>query len=131
MEVLTEFLLDLVLGIIAVLAVYACRAVDHFAERTVADIENEQAKRYATEITRAVSDAVKCTCQTYVDELKEAKSFTKEAQAEAMKRSLTTALKSISPEAIEFIQNVYGDVEPYLTAKIEAAVREQRKIFVY
>ena len=130
-EIFKEFLVDLTLAVISVLAIYACRAADQITEKAAAEIENENARHYAEEIGRAVSEAVSCTCQTYVDSLKESKSFTKEAQAEAMSRSLNTAIQLLSPAALDFIKEVYGDTTEYLMPKIEASVREQRKIYVY
>lgn len=52
--------------------------------------------------------------------------FTKEAQAEALTKAKNTAIAIISPAAAEFINEVYGDLETYLTAKIEEAVRVQK-----
>lgn len=87
---------------------------------------NKEAKHYIDEVTAAVTTAVTATSQTYVDALKNKNMFTKEAQAEALTKAKNTAIAIISPAAAEFINEVYGDLETYLTAKIEEAVRVQK-----
>lgn len=83
-------------------------------------------KENIKEIADAISNAVSATSQTYVDALKQAGTFTKEAQAEAAKKALEACIASISPAAREFIEQLYGDISEYLSAKIEAEVRKQK-----
>ena len=61
-----------------------------------------------------------------MDALKQAGTFTKEAQAEAAQKALTACMASISPAATAFIEEAYGDLKAYLANKIEAEVRKQK-----
>lgn len=89
-------------------------------------IENDTAKHYLDEITNAVTTAVSATSQTYVDALKKDNAFTKEAQLEALNKAKDTALSILSPAAAQFVSEVYGDLNSFLVAKIEEAVRTQK-----
>lgn len=80
------------------------------------------------EIASAAADAVAMVSQTYVDALKAAGAFDKEAQKEALSRALAACLASLSQSAQEYISTTYGDINAYLTTKIEAEVRAQKLI---
>ena len=72
------------------------------------------------------SGAITEDAQTYVDALKAENAFTKEAQLEALNKAKDTALAVLSPAAVQFIADVYGDLNAYLIAKIEETVRVQK-----
>lgn len=125
-----ELLLDLLLAVITVavpvLTTYAVGYINKAKERAIANTEDTKRQGYIKEIADAISDAVSATSQTYVDALKNAGKFTKEAQEEAAQKALNACIASISPAATEFIEDAYGDVKEYLTNKIEAEVRKQK-----
>ena len=85
--------------------------------------------RIAREIANAVADAVAYVSQVYVDGLKLAGSFDEEAQKQALSMALAACLASLSQSAQDYIQRTYGDVNSYLTTKIEAEVRAQKLSF--
>lgn len=84
-------------------------------------------KKIWAEASDAIEGAVAAVNQTFVDELKGKNLFDKEAQTEAFERALDGTIAALSQEAIDFINNTYGDVEIWLTDKIEAAVRKNKK----
>lgn len=111
---------------VPIIAGYLAGFLKKSSAQVEAKTENERAKHYIEEVTEAVTTAVTATSQTYVDALKNKNMFTKEAQVEALEKAKNTAVAIISPAAAEFITEVYGDLELYLTAKIEEAVRVQK-----
>jgi len=125
-----EFLFTLLQGILSVAIPLATAYLVTFLRKKTAQVqaqtENEKAKQYLGEITDAVTTAVTATSQTYVDALKADNAFTKEAQLEALTKAKDTALSILSPAAAQFIVEVYGDLNNYLTAKIEETVRVQK-----
>lgn len=125
-----ELLLDLLLAVITaavpVLTTYAVSYINKAKEKAVASTEDTKRQGYIKEIADAISDAVSATSQTYVDALKQAGKFTKEAQEEAAKKALASCIASISPAATDFIEDAYGDIKEYLANKIEAEVRKQK-----
>lgn len=125
-----EILLDLVLAVIAaavpVLTAHAVAYIKKAKEKAVASTDNTKVQGYITEISDAVANAVAATSQTYVDALKKAGAFSKEAQKEAAEKALSACLTSISPAAVDFIKGAYDDLRGYLYTKIEAEVRRQK-----
>lgn len=125
-----EILLDLVLAVIAaavpVITAHAVGYIKKAKEKAVASTDNTKVQGYIAEISEAVVNAVAATSQTYVDALKKAGTFGKEAQGEAAEKALSACLSSISPAAVDFIEGAYDDLRDYLSTKIEAEVRRQK-----
>lgn len=125
-ELLFDLLLAVITAAIPALTAYALSYINKVKENAVADTYDIKKQGYIKEIANAISDAVAATSQTYVDALKQAGTFTKEAQAEAAQKALTACMASISPAATAFIEEAYGDLKAYLANKIEAEVRKQK-----
>ena len=89
-------------------------------------VKNETAQKYIDMIADTVMTCVTATTQTYVDSLKAQGKFDAAAQKEAFNRSLQAILTSLSVDAIRYIEEISGDVELYLTQKIEAAVKASK-----
>lgn len=97
-------------------------------DNIIAGVDDFNQAWYIQEIADAISAAVSATSQTYVDALKQAGKFDKDAQIEAARRALAACMASISPAAKEFIERLYGDITEYLSTKIEAEVRNQKLV---
>ena len=125
-----EILLNLVLAVIAaavpVLTAHAVAYIRKAKEKAVSSTDNTKVQGYIVEISDAVANAVAAISQTYVDALKKAGAFSKEAQEEAAEKALSACLTSISPAAIDYIKGAYNDLKIYLSTKIEAEVRKQK-----
>ena len=66
--------------------------------------------------------------QTYVDALKEQNAFTKEAQEEAFRRVYEAVMTSLTEEAYLYLETIIGDLQDYITAEIEATVKEYKLV---
>lgn len=125
-EFLSNLLIAVITAAVPVLTAYGVGLIKKAAANAAANTDSAKAQGYILEIGNAISDAVAATSQTYVDALKNAGKFDKEAQEEAAKKALTACLASISPAAQSFIEALYGDIKEYLTTRIEAEVRKQK-----
>lgn len=125
-DLISDLLVAVVTVCVPIFTAYIVKAVQKAGENAAADTENIKVQGYIEEITAAITQAVSCTSQTYVDALKEKGEFTLEAQKEALQKSIETAAAILSPAALEFIDDVYGDFVDYVTPKIEAEVRKQK-----
>ena len=122
-----EVLLKLVLiPTIPILVSYISDAFKEWSESKAVEIENDTIEGYLRDITDIITQAVTCTTQTYVESLKAQGKFDALAQKEAFNRSLQAILTSLSVDAIRYIEEISGDVELYLTQKIEAAVKASK-----
>lgn len=86
--------------------------------------ENEKIQKYVDQAVNAVVLAVTSTAQTYVDALKKAGEFNEDAQKLAFNKAKDQALKLITVEGQKAIEALYGDFDEWLTAFIEATVKE-------
>lgn len=125
-EMLFELLIAVITAAVPVLAGFFISYINKAKDKAIAQTDDTKTQGYIAEIAQAISDAVAATSQTYVDALKQAGTFDKEAQKKAAEKALTACLASISPAARAFIESVYGDIVEYLTTKIEAEVRKQK-----
>ncbi len=128
---LSELLLAVITAAVPVLTVYAVNVIRKIGAKAAADTDDIMLQGYIEEITTAVTDAVAATSQTYVDALKKAGKFDKEAQENAAKNALLVCAKTISPAAMQFIEKTYGSIVDYLTNKIESEVRRQKLELAY
>lgn len=85
-------------------------------------IDNEKTKKYITDATEIVLNAVKCVFQTYVDTLKKEGSFDKDAQLTALNKAKDIVLVQLSDDIKNYITTSFGDLDTWVTTKIEASI---------
>ena len=71
----------------------------------------------------AITQAVAYVNQTYVDSLKAAGKFDKEAQVAAFNKAVTAAEQMLTTDVKDAIIEIYGDLSKYLETKIEETCR--------
>ena len=121
-----EFMMTLLQSVLTaavpVVATFLCRLLLAKKQEATARMQSESAKRLLEEACDAVTNAVLCTNQTYVDALKESGTFSPENQKEAFRRAYEAALSIMSEEAAAFVGNLCGDLDAWLKTMIEARV---------
>lgn len=125
-QMLLALLQAVIIAAVPVATKYLCSFLKAKKEETQNKTKNETAKTLLREAFDAVTDAVACTNQTYVDTLKKSGTFTPENQKEAFKKSYETAVSIMSQEAKDLIALTYGSLSEWLTTKIEAEVKSQK-----
>ena len=123
-----ELLQAIATAAIPVCAAYLVQYLHRKSEHIIAQTDNMTIKAFLAEATDAVSTAVTYTSQTFVDALKKEGNFNKDKQQEALKKSLDKAISLLSESAKNALTDIYGDLEAYLTSKIEAEVRSQKTL---
>ena len=121
-----ELLQAIATAAIPVCAAYLVQYLHRKSEHIIAQTDNMTIKAFLAEAADAVSTAVTYTSQTFVDALKKEGIFDKDKQQEALKKSLDKAISLLSESAKNALTDIYGDLEAYLTSKIEAEVRSQK-----
>ena len=127
MEVLREFLFELALACIPIITVYLGKFIYAKWEETRSNITNTKVQKTLDEVVEMVVNVVNATNQVMVDTLKNKGEFTQEAATEAFITSKDKALKMLSTEAAEIIEETYGDVSVYIDTLIESTVRDLKK----
>ena len=123
-----ELLQAIATAAIPVCAAYLVQYLRRKSEQIIAQTDNMTIKAFLVEATDAVSTAVTYTSQTFVDALKKEGNFNKDKQQEALKKSLDKAISLLSESAKNALTDIYGNLEAYLTSKIEAEVRSQKTL---
>lgn len=86
-------------------------------------IDSDVTDKYLTMLQDTIEDAVLATTQTYVEALKNQNMFDKEAQKQAFQLTYDAVMKVLTDDAKKYIENAVGDLEIYITNKIESTVK--------
>lgn len=89
-------------------------------------VDNELAAKYISMLADTISECVIATNQTYVENLKNQNAFDKDAQTKAFKKTYDAVIAILSDEAKEYLASAYGDLQTYITKKIEAEVNANK-----
>lgn len=117
------------LCIIPLLGIFTTYVVKWFAakEKEINNsLENETAKKYNSMLFETIRDCVTATTQTYVESLKKQDKFDAEAQKIAFHMSFDAVMAVLTDDAKEYLSTLYGDLNAYITTKIEAEVKAQK-----
>ena len=90
-------------------------------------IKDKKVAKFMSDITEIVFNGVSCVFQTFVDSLKKANKFDKQAQEEAKQKAFTIIMTQLTPELQEYIQSNFGDVQTYIMNRIESTIYSLKK----
>jgi hypothetical protein len=127
MEFLQNTLYAIITASVPVLTTFACKFLQSLYENNKCKIKNENAKAVLGSVTDMIAAAVTTTTSTYVKQLKADGLFDASAQKEAFNKTFDAVKKQLTEDATKVIAETYGDVETYLTNKIEQFVEETKK----
>ena len=88
--------------------------------------DNELAKKYLDLLNDTIANCVIATNQTYVEALKKENAFTADAQKAAFEKTYQAVIATLSEEAQKYLPEVVGDLQTYITQKIEASVNQNK-----
>ena len=110
--------------VVAIFVIAYFKAISSNANARTTSIVSKQCM---DELSGAVWAAVAKTNQVTVDELKEAGEFPRSAQTNAFREAKQAVIKALAPTTTRFLQDMYGNYDSLLEAKIEEAVRAQKQ----
>lgn len=123
MTLLTQIMEVVVIPLLGILTAYVVKIVNAKLEEVSANRKNELEKKYINMLNDTISDCVIATTQTYVESLKKQGSFDVEAQKEAFNQTYNSVMDILSEEAKKYLNEAIGDLNLYITQKIEAEVK--------
>ena len=100
--------------------------IDAKRKEALAKTDNEIVKKYINIAADVINTAVIATTETYVKSMKNQNLFDKEAQKTALQMTKDTVIATLSEEAKTKLSNVYGDLNKFIEAKIEEAVKNTK-----
>ena len=104
------------------LVLYISTKKDELKNKT----DNELAKKYLDLLNDTIANCVIATNQTYVEALKKENAFTADAQKAAFEKTYQAVIATLSEEAQKYLPEVVGDLQTYITQKIEASVNQNK-----
>lgn len=104
------------------LVIYISTKKDELKNKT----DNELAKKYLDLLNDTIANCVIATNQTYVEALKKENAFTADAQKIAFEKTYQAVIATLGEEAQKYLPEVVGDLQTYITQKIEASVNQNK-----
>lgn len=105
----------------AALAIYFIKVAANWVKTKA---NSELASKYTGMIESTIIACVTKTNQCYVDALKEKGEFTEEAQKLAFENTKEEIIRILTGDALDYLKEITGDVDAYLTSRIESTVKE-------
>ncbi len=126
LNMLMEIFQVCIIPLLGVLTAYLVKFIRAKSKELTNQIENDIADKYIIMLSETISDCVIATNQTYVEALKKKNVFTAEAQQEAFQMTYDAIMSVLTEDAKEYLRDAYGDLNAYITAKIEAEVNKSK-----
>lgn len=111
-----------IIPLLGVLTAFVIKFIKAKEQEINAKHDNEVLAKYVTMLSETITDCVIATNQTYVESLKAQGSFDAEAQKIAFQKTFDSVMLVLSAEAKEYLTQAYGDLNAYITQKIESEV---------
>ena len=112
-----------IIPLLGVLTAAFVKWVNIKSNESQAKTDNETADKYIEMLDKTITECVIATNQTYVETLKKEGKFDAEAQKKAFEETKNAVLTILSEDAKEYLSNAIGDLQVYMTKKIEAEVK--------
>ena len=127
MEILQQIFELCVVPLLGILTTYLVKLIRKKNKELDEKVSNKISKKYIDMLADTITDCVVSTNQTYVDALKEANAFDKEAQKKAFELTYNKIMNVLTEDAKEYLTTIYGDLEIYITTKIESEVKTYKE----
>ena len=128
MELVAQIFEVCIIPLLGVLTAFFVKWVNAKTAEIATNSKNETEKKYINMLNKTISDCVIATTQTYVDSLKKQGAFDAEAQKIAFTMTYESVIKLLTDEATEYLNEAVGDLNLYITQKIEAEVNLNKTI---
>lgn len=123
---MTELLIQIfevcIIPLLGVLTTFAIKFINTKTNEISEKVYNETQQKYLTMLNDTIIECVIATTQTYVESLKKQNQFDAEAQKKAFDETYKAVVAILTDEAKEYIAEAVGDLDLYITQKIEATV---------
>ena len=116
-----------IIPLLGMLTTFFIKWVNAKSAEIQTNINDATLKKYMEMLTSTITDCVIATNQTYVESLKAQGKFDAAAQAQAFELTSKAVMEILSEEAKIYLASAVGDLNAYITQKIEAEVNINKK----
>lgn len=127
-NILEEVFKLFIFPVISIMAVYLCYLIGIKIDQIKKKHDSDMSDKYLNMLNDTIVNAVLTTTQTYVDSLKKEGIFNEDAQKNAFNKTYEAVMKMLTDEAKKYLTESVGDLQTYITNKIEAEVKLTKKI---
>ena len=128
MDLITQIFEVCIIPLMGILTAYFVKWIGVKTEELKEETKNEKTEKYLDMLNNTITNCVIATTQTYVDTLKAQGAFDIEAQKTAFNMTYEAVAKLLTDEATEYLNEAVGDLNLYITQKIEAEVNLNKTI---
>lgn len=121
-ELIVQIFQVCIIPLLGVLTTFIVKWINVKSNQIQKNNDNALANKYIQMLTDTINSCVIATNQTYVESLKKQGKFDAEAQKQAFEQTTQAVLTILSQEAKDYLANIYGDLDKYISEKIEASV---------
>lgn len=125
-ELITQIFQVCIIPLLGVLTTFIVKWINIKSNQIQENNKNMLANKYIQMLTDTINSCVVATNQTYVESLKKQGKFDVEAQKQAFEQTTQAVLTILSQEAKDYLANIYGDLDKYISEKIEASVNANK-----
>jgi hypothetical protein len=122
MDLIAQIFEVCIIPLMGILTAYFVKWIGVKIEELKEETKNEKTEKYLNMLNNTITNCVIATTQTYVDTLKAQGAFDMEAQKTAFTMTYEAVAKLLTDEATEYLNEAVGDLNLYITQKIEAEV---------
>ena len=122
-ELLSQIFELCIIPLLTVLTGYIIKLINKKSAELESTRENELEKKYIEMLNNTITDCVIATTQTYVESLKKQGAFDEVAQEKAFKTTYEAVINLLTEESVKYLEAAIGDLNLYITQKIEAEVK--------
>ena len=128
MDLIAQIFEVCIIPLMGILTAYFVKWINIKTEELKEETKNTKTEKYLDMLNNTISNCVIATTQTYVDTLKAQGAFDMEAQKTAFTMTYEAVAKLLTDEATEYLNEAVGDLNLYITQKIEAEVSLNKTI---
>ena len=128
MDLIAQIFEVCIIPLMGILTAYFVKWIGVKIEELKEETKNEKTEKYLNMLNNTITNCVIATTQTYVDTLKAQGAFDIEAQKTAFTMTYEAVAKLLTDEATEYLNEAVGDLNLYITQKIEAEVNLNKTI---
>lgn len=121
-DLITSIFQVCIIPLLSVLTAFFVKWVNVKSNEVKVNIDDATLVKYIDMLNSTITDCVIATNQTYVEALKQQGKFDIEAQKTAFQMTSKAVLDILSDDAKEYLTAAVGDLNVYITKKIEAEV---------
>lgn len=125
-QLITDIFQVCIIPLLGVLTAFFVKWVNAKSAEIKTNIDDTTLKKYMDMLTQTITDCVIATNQTYVESLKAQGKFDAEAQKKAFELTSNAVMEILSADAQEYLSSAVGDLNAYITKKIEAEVNANK-----